>query len=90
MEAKYTPGPWMQLSSNNITNAAGPDWANNAHLVAEWNEDNPCARANARLIAAAPEMLEALRNLVNCPDYRNIKTHEMNIAQAVITKAEGK
>lgn len=45
--------------------------------------------ANARLIAAAPELLEALKALVNCPDYKGINTHEMNAARAAIAKAEG-
>lgn len=41
------------------------------------------------LISAAPELLEALQALVDCPDYRRIKTHEMRAAKAAIAKATG-
>jgi len=41
--------------------------------------------ANARLIAAAPELLEALRNLEN--DDGSIPAHAWNLIQAAISKA---
>jgi len=31
-------------------------------------------------------VLNALTSLVNCPDYRNINTHEMTKAKEVVTK----
>jgi hypothetical protein len=39
------------------------------------------------LIASAPALLEALRLMVDCPDYRQIETHEMNQARAAIEAA---
>ena len=42
--------------------------------------------------AAAEErdqLLEVLKALVNCPDYKGINTHEMTAARAAIAKAEG-
>lgn len=35
------------------------------------------------------ELLEALKAVVDCPDYKGIHTHEMNAARAAIRKAEG-
>jgi hypothetical protein len=59
----HTPGPWLFMEDcidNNI-------WADTT-LIATVSKDGPFAEtekvadANARLIAAAPEMLEELRN----------------------------
>lgn len=44
-------------------------------------------RINARLIAAAPDLLEALENLEN--DDGSIPAHAWNLAQAAIAKAKG-
>ena len=85
----HTPGPWKTEalsyggSAANIRNA-------NRHLIVGprgFHEKN--LEANARLIAAAPEMLEALRNLVM--DWERVigpipENHE---AQVAIAKAEG-
>ncbi len=62
----HTPGPWTyqatagdhDFSVYSETYQRGRDIA----LVRNFDE------ANARLIAAAPELLEACYRLVNCPD----------------------
>lgn len=60
MNTKHTPGPWkMQPSQHDerhyaIHAASAMRWV--AHVSVENNE------ANARLIAAAPELLEALQD----------------------------
>ena len=64
MEAKHTPGPWSELTGT-IT---GPDGDEIAEVVGgdggRYLDDDANAEcaANARLIAASPEMLEALRD----------------------------
>jgi hypothetical protein len=45
------------------------------------------ALANARLIVAAPELLEALKNLKN--DDGSIPAHAWNLVKSAIAKAEG-
>jgi hypothetical protein len=95
---EHTPGIWRQdcytstisqypyvYSADNDGNIIGEICRPEAPQTGMMEE----AGANARLIAAAPELLDALRALVNCPDYANIRTHEMIAARAAISKAEG-
>jgi hypothetical protein len=56
----HTPGPWTQKGGVHVTNdyVKGPDDELIAAVYA------PYPSANARLIAAAPDLLEALRDLM--------------------------
>lgn len=57
----------------------------------EWCATIQSGGAATRLVDSAnsaPALLAALRNLVECPDYRNIQTHEMDQARAAIAQAE--
>ena len=58
-DTKRIPGPWFQLSGGvgtvNIANSVGPHWSRNDHYVGQVTTQN------ARLVAAAPELLEALK-----------------------------
>lgn len=60
---KHTPGPW-KFSFESIN----PEWAivttMGGAVVANVNADHR-QEANARLIAAAPDLLEALRNFTD-------------------------
>ena len=58
MKTKHTPGPW-------ITAGSGILHKDSTYAIAEVNDENPEYDDNVQLIAAAPEMLEALNNLVN-------------------------
>jgi hypothetical protein len=90
---KHTPGPW-EIEPN----AGKGAWISNdfgwAALALGNDHDN--ARANARLIAAAPDLLEALTALANGVDF-NIKNGSCPLdlgvrlkkARAAIAKAEG-
>lgn len=55
MSTKHTPGPWTVVEGNY------PDRFGTSNAL---NVDHPCiyGEPDARLIAAAPEMLEALEN----------------------------
>ena len=60
-EQKHTPGPW----THNTTSV----WADQKMVAAVYGDDPNCKpdermKANARLIAAAPELLEACKNLL--------------------------
>lgn len=94
--AKHTPGAW-KVSENKTRSgcAAKVVSIDKGYVVAEafsspsanikykdlWGE----AEANARLIAAAPELMVALEGLLSSP---NSNLHH-NVARAAIAKAKG-
>jgi hypothetical protein len=55
---KHTPGPWYAWNIQLGPEGKGP-------YSFPLGRDSETAAANARLIAAAPEMLEALREMMN-------------------------
>jgi hypothetical protein len=64
--SKHTPGPWRYRKgdewSHSVVTDHGtlPDGSENAWTVATLNKNRDEHEANAKLIAAAPELLEAL------------------------------
>ncbi len=83
----HTPGPWHP-----VTLGASPDhsWAIDSELVeiarlSEWPDNQAEAEANARLISAAPEMLEALQSLT----HPMASDEDLSHALAVIAKVKG-
>jgi hypothetical protein len=62
--SKHTPGPWQFGTSSEGSfykkNIAGAD---GYHVALTSSRDDSEVDANARLISAAPELLEALREL---------------------------
>jgi hypothetical protein len=75
MVDKHTPGPWVGSEDGRLFSGSGNFLvfdANSEHIVAEIPvpiHDVPIPRAqseaNARLIAAAPELLDALREVMS-------------------------
>lgn len=63
-EIKYTPGPWRSRLSTNAAKALNVEAGTLGHNIAlvnrHGNKNLQEAAANARLIAAAPDMLAAL------------------------------
>lgn len=100
--AKHTPGSWeIILSDDKLSNiivgqdVSLTDYSNNdaSTMIA----DNVFNDANARLIAAAPELLEALKDIVAASGYADadsscveINKSRIDAARAAISKAEGK
>lgn len=102
MSAKHTPGPWfavgyqVEIESETVADIC----TTNAHLFGQGGlHDDARAMANARLIAAAPEMLEMLEAGVEClvswmetadPDYvREPDEQVLAAMRAAIAKAKG-
>ena len=99
--AKHTPGPWVVNDLYAETEIRGPQ--NSGAMIcvmSPWgiaaDEPDP-QRANARLIAAAPDLLEALREYDAAftefdPDSRDSR-HRMRLAtikaRAAIARATG-
>ena len=93
--SKHTTGPWAWQEGTPIISC---QWNGRYHVIAgvecktlAWHEDANCAGreagANARLIAAAPDLLDALITLVDCVDgnYKDVT----DLARAAIAKATG-
>jgi hypothetical protein len=94
----YTPGPWK---IENLTKLAKQSWFDifdsRGSVIAEAVRD----KATARVVAAAPDMLGALKDLhADCVEYARINNlhnsdgspathHAMRRAAAAIAKAEG-
>ena len=93
--SKHTKGPWHTGQGN----GEGSIFADEGRMRFEngtvlypictmntgWDEAEDAA--NARLVAAAPELLEALQNLEN--DDGRIPDHAWAMVQAAIAKATG-
>ena len=83
---KHAPGPWSSQDSGTV-------WDNNEQCVATvfYSDQEEHYRDNARLIAAAPLMLQALKAVVSeIKKYHH--TFDANIfvnAERVIKLAEG-
>lgn len=88
MTGKHTPGPW-HLFRNEVNNSDGLTVANIVQFVPAYRD---VSNANACLIAAAPELLDALRQcqsalaMMVAPDA--IKSTSVLHAFAQVTAAE--
>lgn len=82
----YTPGPWDYWSGYNPVDEleAQITTEDGDIVIASYNRQIPEGEANAKLLAAAPELLEALVALVECEQ----TTPELwETARAAIAKA---
>lgn len=101
--SKHTPGPWRfytdpQPNGCPIVGTGGLMVAQLAHSI-NYPEQRDTAIANARLIAAAPELLEALGDLMGVAEAAMLRANfdggeydiegELADARAAIAKATG-
>lgn len=91
----HTPGPWRvapdDTSFGGYVAISGGDHFGLAEVVVELGgKPYPDGEANAKLIAAAPEMLEALRALVDDVESKWGDPHTLRHARATLAKAEGR
>jgi hypothetical protein len=96
MSTQHTPGPWKVKAGSNAVLAGRKQICShvNAASVLPVNivQDYEIATANARLIAAAPDLLEALKDIVEFWDsiVPTDAVNQMHInARAAIAKATG-
>ncbi len=90
----HTPGPWIWADQKRGLYGAGPH-----NAVLEWYQyegmhlsgiTEDTQEANACLIAAAPELLNALKAIsrhIDCPE--NYDSHINKLCDDAISKAEG-
>ncbi|MEL6237049.1 MAG: hypothetical protein AAFO57_00270 [Pseudomonadota bacterium] len=84
MDAKFTPGPWSLWGKADPSQVIACDGGFVAQTVGGNDE------ANARLIAAAPELLEAVEAAIQCigelsPTQARVEV--MQMLQAAVAKA---
>jgi len=101
MMSKYTPGPWKMTDVRKYRDEAFFEVSSNASIfwlakVGAPDDDFEQAKANAHLIAAAPEMYELLKEQIEC--YNQMPMSDLNYAgiewirraRKVLAKAEGR
>lgn len=92
---KHTPGPWTVDTNGGgrFSNSIAAKVVASGLIadVSDWWYDVGQAEANAHLIAAAPDLLEALVELLPLADDEVSHTYDnvLDIARAAIAKARG-
>ena len=80
--SKHTPGPWHTAGEQGVQIRSAKD-----QIAKVWTMRGNEWKANARLIAAAPDLLEALQDMVS--DHASLSAATLAFARAAITKATG-
>lgn len=81
-KTQHTPGPWSQDN--------GHIWHGDIHIAAltqNWSDGGTQKLANARLIAAAPDLLAALQAICDGVNWAHADCRE--VARAAIKQATG-
>jgi hypothetical protein len=89
----FTPGPWsLTLHRTNPRNFLKVEAPASLRVICDAFSHSDEDLANARLIAAAPELLAALRTLEAAVVLRGINgfAQEVSAARSAICKAEGR
>lgn len=92
MSTKHTPGLWALSRTPTYWKVGDPRIKSRkgTRLIAAVSHANPNAEADAKLIAAAPDLLAALQAVLNsCLDSQGL-ADAYKQARAAIAKAEGK
>jgi len=98
-KTKHTPGPWkLDIFAGKVigitrdNDKGGDKYAPNIAQMVYMGEntelDSPTVEANAQLIATAPEMLEALKEIARRRAY--VFSDDIEWLETVIAKAEGR
>ena len=87
---KHTPGPWKHVRATNNGSGGYIDSDDVQICEIAWQHDTAIDKANARLIAAAPDLLEALISVEEYVSSTEKDHHGPSLtAQAAIAKATG-
>ncbi|HHQ2810296.1 TPA: hypothetical protein ACSPM7_005438 [Pseudomonas aeruginosa] len=81
--SKHTPGPWVALKAEQSVHEQDYYIASERGVVGYW----VLTEADARLIAAAPELLDALVNLLPLISPLKAESQQVANASAAIAKA---
>ena len=86
-EAKHTPGPWQWTQHFDPTISIYKDGF--GQIARLYDSSAGTGKANARLIAAAPDLLDALQSIIEDIDSEFGTDCDYNKARAAIAKATG-
>jgi hypothetical protein len=102
MKKKYTPGSWALFNVNGVLQVDNRDGDGASPCVVHWrgfdgnDVDSDENEANAHLISAAPDLLEALEGLMEAAEFADMNQsptgcyeNEIAAARAAIAKAYG-
>ena len=93
METKHTPGPWILHPTAHhpaVRSIGTPDTGPRRICTVGTMNGNPVDKANARIIAAAPELLEAvieLKDVCNRPSAARTRAEAWRKLDKAIAKA---
>ena len=100
--SKHTPGPWFRMGdtvgnfapryTTEIVYESQRHNSKDGYWPICFMTDEPPTNeleSNARLIAAAPDLLEALRSITDAADEKRVTAKHYEIARAAIAKATG-
>jgi len=87
---KHAPGPWAVKADKNFKSLAEIVSIDGPVLDEGFALSSEKEMANARLIAAAPELLEALKDCVQHLTCLDASRDSLSVAERVIAKAEGR
>ena len=80
--SEHTPGPWHTAGEQGVQIRSAKD-----QIAKVWTMRGNEWKANAHLIAAAPDLLEALQDMVS--DHASLSAATLAFARAAIAKATG-
>lgn len=83
---KHTPGPWKHSWQPRLSVIHGPNGEHIADTGAWRDDEHPEMRANGDLLAAAPDLLEALEDALKC--FQISTDYEMSAAKATKFRCE--
>jgi hypothetical protein len=95
--SKHTPGPW-KIATDKDGNLIHGVVTNETHIASVGGDyqTDELRQANTRLIAAAPDMLEALEriahieaNRIGVSTWKDLASESIDIARAAVAKAKG-
>lgn len=92
---KHTPGPWIvDPCQPYVVIPAAVETEKGGYIAEAAGDDCAQQQANARLMAAVPELLEALEELLHAPDPDEVEDftplyRAITKAHAAIAKAKG-
>jgi len=91
---KHTPGPWHDQGGGHIVARHNMTESQRFDIAKVFGGMDDEGTANAHLIVAAPDLLEALKAYIDCryndyTDAHYVPEDVIAMAQAAIAKAEG-